>query len=96
MRFKFYLNIAHSRSLPGYTVRTEQYRYSEYVNLVDGDQELAETQAPDWTSPEDWGELYDLASDPEETVNLYRLQEFHDVKISLRKILYAGWTDYNY
>ena len=51
-------------------MRTEQYRYSEYVNLVDGDQELAETQAPDWTSPEDWGELYDLTNDPEETVNL--------------------------
>ena len=81
---------------PGYTVRTEQYRYSEYVNLVNGDQQVADTQAPDWTSPEDWGELYDLASDPEETVNLYRIEEFHDVKLSLRKILYAGWTDHNY
>ena len=110
----------HSRYRSGYTVRTDRWRYSEYVNLIDGDTQVhssvmitsvttdntvqgpqnthhgEETQAPDWANPEDWGELYDLANDPEETVNLYRLQEFHDVKISLRKILYAGWTDHNF
>ena len=78
--------------LSGYTVRTPQYRYSEYVNLLD---DGLETQAPDWTSPEDWGELYDLNIDPMETINLYRQQESYDIKIMLRKILYAGWSQHN-
>jgi len=81
-----------TKNYQGYTVRTQQYRYSEYVNLLD---DGLETQAPDWTSPEDWGELYDLSADPMETINLYRQSEWHDIKIMLRKILYAGWSQYN-
>lgn len=76
----------------GYTVRTDQYRYSEYVNLLNP---AEEDQAPDWSSPEEFGELYDLLADPHETVNLYRNNDYHDVKVGLRKILYKGWTDYN-
>ena len=76
----------------GYSVRTPQYRYSEYVRLQDPDQE---TQQPDWDSPVGWGELYDLFVDPDETNNLYRDQDWHDTKLMLRKILYAGWTEYN-
>lgn len=73
-------------------MRTPQYRYSEYVRLQDPD--LA-TQQPDWDSPVGWGELYDLFEDPDETKNLYREQDWHDIKLMLRKILYAGWSEYN-
>ena len=78
--------------LSGYTVRTPQFRYSEYVNLTDAG---LESQAPDWTSPVDWGELFDLFNDPDETINLYRDDDWLDTKIMLRKILYAGWSEYN-
>jgi len=83
-------NVSHHYQ--GYTVRTPQYRYSEYVRLQDPD---LMTQEPDWDSPVGWGELYDLFEDPDETKNLYREQEMHDTKLMLRKILYAGWSEYN-
>jgi len=93
----------HSRYWPGYTVRTDRWRYSEYVNLIDGDTQGPqnthhgeETQAPDWANPEDWGELYDLWEDPQENVNLYRDDSYHDTKLELRKMLRQGWTQYNY
>jgi len=80
------------RHYQGYTVRTPQFRYSEYVNLTDAG---LESQAPDWTSPVDWGELFDLFNDPDEKINLYRDDDWLDTKIMLRKILYAGWSEYN-
>merc|ERR1719318_1692440 len=76
----------------GYTVMTDQFRYSEYVNLLNLDEE---DQAPDWSGPEDVGELYDLIADPQENFNLYRNSDYHETKAALRKILYQGWTEYN-
>ena len=76
----------------GYTVRTAQYRYSEYVNLID---DGLESQRPDWTRPEDWGELYELTEDPLETRNLYRDEDWGDVKTMLQDILRQGWSFHN-
>ena len=77
----------------GYTVRTAQYRYSEYVNLID---DGLETQQPDWDNPEDWGELYDLSVDPLETLSLYRQQGWEEVGDKLRQTLQEGWSQHNH
>ena len=94
----------------GYSVLTPQYRsvsvkqvlrnifhillarYSEYVMLKNLNEE---TQEPDWSNVRDWGELFDLFSDPEETVNLFRNQEYDEVREMLSGILHDGWTKYN-
>ena len=77
---------------PGYSVRTPQYRYTEWVSLLDPE---LDTQRPDWGAYRDWGELYDLWADPNETNNLYRIEEWHDTKKMLRKILHGGWFEHN-
>ena len=74
-------------------MRTPQYRYSEYVNLID---EGLETQEPDWSHPEDWGELYELGGDPLETRNLYREEDWGEVRDSLQELLHAGWSQHNH
>ena len=65
-------------------MRTGQFRYSAsgagHVNLID---DGLERQQPDWTSPEDWGELYDLSEDPLKTRNLYRQEDL------------GGWSLHN-
>ena len=76
----------------GYSVRTKQFRYSEYVTILHGDQD---DQAPNWSDQEDVGELYDLMVDPEENKNLYQDDALHDIKIELQKILHAGWIEHN-
>ena len=50
----------------GYSIRTAQYRYTEYVKIKypsAGDYE------PDWSRPCDHEELYDLTTDPQENWN---------------------------
>ena len=50
----------------GYSIRTDEYRYTEYVDIKypeKGD------YAPDWEAPCDHEELYDLTIDPQETWN---------------------------
>ena len=61
--------------MPGYTVRTRRYRFTEWVYVED---EGLETQAPIWDEDQhaDWGELYDLWTDPQENTNLYRWSPF--------------------
>merc|ERR1711936_1274130 len=81
-----------NKDYQGYTVRTAQYRYSEYVNLIDGG---LDTQQPDWESPEDWGELYHLTTDPLETRNLYRREDWAEVREQLQQILHVGWSQHN-
>ena len=78
---------------PGYTLRTPQYRFTEWVNLLDAD---LETQQPDWGNFRDWGELYDLFVDPNETNNLYRNDEWLETKLMLRNILQNGWFEHNW
>ena len=76
----------------GYTVRTSQYRYTEYVNLID---DGLETQQPDWDNPQDWGELYSLTEDPLETNNLYRQEDWQEIRNKLQETLHAGWSPHN-
>ena len=87
-----FLFCIHYPLCPGYSVRTPQFRYTEWVNLQDPE---LDTQQPDWGVYRDWGELYDLNEDPNETNNLYRLDEWHDTKKMLRKILHGGWFEHN-
>ena len=50
----------------GYSIRTDEYRYTEYVNIkfpTKGD------YYPDWEDPADHEELYDLTIDPQENWN---------------------------
>ena len=50
----------------GYSIRTVNYRYTEYVNIKypsPGD------YAPDWENPSDHEEIYDLTLDPQENIN---------------------------
>ena len=69
----------------GYTIRTDQYRYTEWVQF---------TSAPDFTP--DWTnvlgtELYDHHNDPDEYYNRAGDQEYSEQKTSLRKVLHQGW-----
>ena len=76
----------------GYTVRTAEFRFSEYVNLLNEETDL---QVPAWDDIVQFGELYNLISDPQEDFNLYHNHDFHEIKIALRKVLHHGWSDYN-
>ena len=73
-------------------MRTPQFRFTEWVGLQDPGMD---TQEPDWDSHRDWGELYNLEEDPNETNNLYRLEEWHDTVVLLRKTLHSGWLEHN-
>ena len=73
-------------------MRTPAFRYTEWVGFQDPD---LDTQRPDWDDIRDWGELYDLAGDPSETNNLYRVEEWRDTRQMLSKILHGGWFEHN-
>ena len=76
----------------GYTVVTEQYRYSEWVNLNDVG---TEEQTPNWGDPQDFGELYDLMNDPLETTNLINNEEYDELIHELKQLLHQGWHHHN-
>jgi len=72
----------------GYSIRTDEYRYTEYVNIkfpTKGD------YYPDWEDPADHEELYDLTIDPQENWNRYDDPEYFEVKEILSERLHAGW-----
>merc|ERR1719400_284144 len=48
-------------------------------------------QEPDWERPADHPELYDLNSDPWETVNLYKREDLSQVREGLSARLRIGW-----
>jgi len=88
-----YYNMNHpEKMVQGYTVMTNQYRYTEYVGLTDPE---TEEQQPNWGDVHDWGELYDLEADPQENFNLYRDHDFLQLKVQMRKLLHAGWYTHN-
>ena len=76
----------------GYTVVTEQYRYSEYVNL---NNLATEEQTPNWGDPYDFGELYDLVNDPLENTNLIHDEAYDDIIKELKQLLHQGWHHHN-
>jgi iduronate 2-sulfatase len=70
----------------GYSMRTERYRYTEWVkyNTV--------TYSPVWTLGWRQGpELYDHQSDPEENVNVGNDPAYHKTRATLSQMLHAGW-----
>merc|ERR1712223_1528359 len=48
-------------------------------------------QEPDWERPAEHPELYDLTSDPWETVNLYKREDLSQVREELSARLRIGW-----
>ena len=93
IKVKIQLSVISLRDVvAGYTVRTPHYRYTEYVSLLD---EGLDTQQPDWDSPRDWGELYDLSVDPLETKNLFRQEGWEEVRNTLSQTLHQGWSQHN-
>lgn len=61
----------------GYSIRTEQYRYVEWINWKSGDYAA--------------NELYDHESDPQENENLAAFPENQQIVQELAKQLKAGW-----
>ena len=60
----------HDKVVPnsmGYTVRTSDYRYTEYIKMRDLG---GYNWEPEWDNPVDHEELYDLRKDPQENMNV--------------------------
>ncbi len=72
--------------LMGYSIRTEQYRYTEWVPF----EPSASAPAPDWEHPKA-RELYDHTVDPHETRNRAGEAQYVDTIIPLHKRLKQGW-----
>ena len=80
----------HITTTMGYSMRTDQYRFTEWTGITylgGNDYE------PNWDEQKDHPELYDLVNDPEENYNLYNDQDYVQIKNQLRKKLRAGWRD---
>ena len=69
---------ADPRRIMGYSMRTDRYRYTEWIDESSGEA-MAE-------------ELYDHQNDPKETVNVAGRAENSELVSNLRKKLRAGWT----
>jgi iduronate 2-sulfatase len=69
----------------GYTMRTQQYRYTEWAKFTD----VPEFK-PDWNTLHGV-ELYDHTSDPEENHNRAHDVKYHDLREELSRRLRAGW-----
>ena len=72
-------------------MRTDQYRYTEYVHMTSLDGEYK--YQPDWDQACDQWELYDLVNDNKENVNLYRDVNYSEVVEELADKLRAGWRE---
>ena len=68
----------------GYTMRTDRYRYTEWVKYSD--------HRPDWNIRHGM-ELYDHSIDPEENMNRVNEAAYKDAVSLLSKQLHAGWRD---
>merc|ERR1711973_346519 len=87
-----------------YSIRTDDgWRYTEYIYMKANLKKMAAEmknkeeeskpidQEPDWERPADHPELYDLNSDPWETVNLYKREDLSQVREELSARLRIGW-----
>lgn len=68
----------------GYSIRTDQYRYTEWIRF--------KSLAPDWSRVYAV-ELYDYKIDSGENLNLADRPELNDIKKNLSKQLRAGWRN---
>ena len=74
-------------SIMGYTIRTEKYRYTEWVLF-----QHAPIYRPVW-APLYGAELYDHKLDPEENRNVFSDPAYYQVREQLSKDLHAGWRN---
>jgi len=78
----------------GYSIRTDTYRYTEWVKIKELD---GEDYEPVWESPCDCEgapcgvELYDLANDSLENVNISNDEMNEELILELSKRLRDGW-----
>jgi len=72
-----------------YSIRVDNYRYTEYVNVKDNGDQTWDTL---WDKPADHEELYDLEIDPQERINRYNDPEYLVVKEELAEKLRLGWS----
>lgn len=70
----------------GYTMRTDQYRYTEWVKFN------FDKAAPIWDDLHGV-ELYIHDIDPQENINYAKYPEYHDLTDKLSAELHAGWRD---
>lgn len=72
----------------GYTIRTQKYRYTEWVGI-----NLLKRGAyqPNWKDQAATSELYDLEIDPEENVNRIDDDNYKNIIPTLSKKLRGGW-----
>lgn len=68
----------------GYSIRTDQFRYTEWVEF-DHDNFI-----PNWENVFD-RELYDTTMDPGENMNLSSRKDLNDVITNLSRKLRLGW-----
>ena len=69
----------------GYTIRTEKYRFTEWVGLT-----LLGGNDYNWKSKKDVPELYDLILDPKENINVYNDPKYEQVMKDMRIKLRDG------
>jgi arylsulfatase A-like enzyme len=66
-------------------------------NLLRGVNHVTMIRTTDWKLvnylDQDWGELYDLRADPEETKNLWSLPEYADTIAELLALPDEGWRE---
>ena len=83
------------KSCMGYSIRTENYHYTEWIHIKMHDDEVS--WEPEWNKAcnheELYSELYDLQQDPQENRNVFDVQEFEEIVLDLSKRLHLGWRN---
>jgi len=83
------------KSCMGYSIRTENYHYSEWVHIKMHDDKVS--WEPEWDKTcnheELYSELYDLQKDPQENRNVYDVPEYEEIVLELSERLHLGWRN---
>lgn len=72
-------------NIMGYSIRTDSYRYTEWVNFS-----YAPVYKPDWTHLAGV-ELYDHLKDSDENNNRANDADYSDIRMRLSEMLHQGW-----
>ena len=79
------------RECMGYSICTNTYHYTEWVNIKVHVDEIS--YEPEWDNPCEHSELYDLKIDPKENKNVYNSPQYKDITAKLSARLRAGWRN---
>jgi arylsulfatase A-like enzyme len=80
--YRYWMHMDEAHGVYGhYGIRTEQYKLIYYYGEA-----LGSTGARDISTPKEW-ELFDLANDPYELLNVYERQEYADIVSGLKEQL---------